>query len=208
MKAAKARRRPTQARAQATYDAILEAAAQVLVADGFDHASTNRLAQVAGVSVGSLYQYFGNKEGVYTALIEQHCDKQVALLQQMVGALGSAPLTLAVKAYIQAMIASHEQDRPVHRALSQQAAHLGLEPLRRVHAESRRVVRAYLEAHRDAILPRDLDLTAFVLVGMVEGIVDSAFFVEDADLNWAGLAHEIERAVLRYLLGPEAPCDG
>lgn len=204
MNPAKARRRPTQARAQATYDAILQAAAQVLVEDGFDHASTNRLAQVAGVSVGSLYQYFGNKEGVYAALIAQHCDQQVALLRQMVGALGSAPLPVAVRAYIQAMVASHAQDRPVHQALSQQAAHLGVAAMRQVQAESRRAVRGYLETHRAGILPQNLDLAAFTLVGMVEGIVSSASFQEEAEVDWAGLAHEVECAVLRYLLG-EAP---
>ncbi len=199
----KARRRPVQARAQVTYDAILQATAQVLVAEGFDKASTNRIAKVAGVSVGSLYQYFGNKEGVFTALIDQVCDEQIALLQGMAGAMLAAPLPVAARAYVEALLATHERDRAMHEAISQQAAHLGLPGLRRVQAESRRVVRRYLEAHADAILPTNLDLAAFALVGMVQGMVDSAFFCEGA-AAWPGLAEEICRVVLRYLLGHDA----
>ena len=56
------RRRPRQARAQATVDAIVKATARVLVDEGYDRASTNRVALAAGVSIGSLYQYFPSKE--------------------------------------------------------------------------------------------------------------------------------------------------
>ena len=56
-----ARRRPRQARSRATVDAIVEGAARVLVREGYDAASTNRVAKEAGVSIGSLYQYFDSK---------------------------------------------------------------------------------------------------------------------------------------------------
>lgn len=201
MNAAKARRRPTQARAQATYDVILRAAAQVLLADGFSNASTNRIAKVAGVSVGSLYQYFGNKEGVYAALIDHYCDAQIELLVRMADQLVDVPLVPAVETYVQAMIATHQRESPIHTALSQQAAHLGVGPVRRIQRESRRVVRRYLARHADAIMPTDLDLATFVLVGLVEGIVDGAISAEAAPA-WPDLADEIVQAVLRYLLGP------
>ena len=68
------RRRPRQARAQATVDAIIQATARVLIEDGYDRASTNRIAQAAGVSIGSLYQYFPSKEALVAALVEEHFD--------------------------------------------------------------------------------------------------------------------------------------
>ena len=64
------RKKPMQARSQATYDAILDAAAQVLTSEGYVGSSTNKIAERAGVSVGSLYEYFPTKEAVFTALIE------------------------------------------------------------------------------------------------------------------------------------------
>ena len=71
------RRRPRQARAQATVDAIIQATARVLVEDGYDRASTNRIAQAAGVSIGSLYQYFPSKEALVAALVETHVDRMM-----------------------------------------------------------------------------------------------------------------------------------
>ena len=58
------RKLPRQDRSRATVDAILEAAARVLVKEGFERTTTNRVAEAAGVSVGSLYQYFPNKEAI------------------------------------------------------------------------------------------------------------------------------------------------
>ena len=55
-----------------TVNALLEATARILIREGFDKASTNRIAEVAGVSVGSLYQYFPGKEALVAALIDRH----------------------------------------------------------------------------------------------------------------------------------------
>lgn len=67
----KPRKKPTQARSRATYEAILDAAAQVLANDGYVASTTNKIAERAGVSIGSLYEYFPSKEAVFTALIER-----------------------------------------------------------------------------------------------------------------------------------------
>ncbi|PID79011.1 hypothetical protein CSA17_02780 [bacterium DOLJORAL78_65_58] len=66
------KRRPRQERARLTFEAILEAAGQILVTDGYARASTNRIARRAGVSIGSLYQYFRNKEEIFLTLLEDH----------------------------------------------------------------------------------------------------------------------------------------
>ena len=78
MTSRKRTRKPKQARAIATVEAIVEAAAQILIADGYDALTTNRIAQVAGVSVGTIYQYFDDKE----AVVERLVDQQVAQMQE------------------------------------------------------------------------------------------------------------------------------
>jgi AcrR family transcriptional regulator len=62
------RERPRQARAFAIVGVILDAAALVLVGEGYDRATTNRIAERAGVSIGSLYQYFPNRDALFGAL--------------------------------------------------------------------------------------------------------------------------------------------
>jgi AcrR family transcriptional regulator len=68
------RKRPTQQRARDTVAAILVAAAHILETEGPERATTNRIAELAGVSIGSLYQYFPNKHAVVAALRERHSE--------------------------------------------------------------------------------------------------------------------------------------
>src|SRR3981081_4433777 len=68
----KPKRHASQERSRATVDALIEATARILVREGFDRASTNRIAEVAVVSVGSLYQYYPGKEALVAAVIDRH----------------------------------------------------------------------------------------------------------------------------------------
>ena len=77
------RKIPRQERSRATVEAILDAAAHVLVKDGFDGASTNRIADAAGVSIGSLYQYFPSKEALIAGISERNRADAVASFAQV-----------------------------------------------------------------------------------------------------------------------------
>jgi len=68
----KPRKTPRQERSRLTVDAILMAAAHILKTEGPERATTNRIAEKAGVSIGSLYQYFPNKEAIVALLRERH----------------------------------------------------------------------------------------------------------------------------------------
>lgn len=63
------KKQPVQARARATVDAILDATAQLLAREGYEAVSTNRVADLAGVSIGSLYEYFPNKQSIVAATL-------------------------------------------------------------------------------------------------------------------------------------------
>ena len=69
------RKLASQERSRATVDALLEATTRVLLKEGYDRASTNRIAEVAGVSIGSLYQYFPSKEALVAAVIDRHAQE-------------------------------------------------------------------------------------------------------------------------------------
>jgi AcrR family transcriptional regulator len=72
------RRSPTQQRAESTVDALLTAASQILARDGVERLSTTAVAERAGVSIGSLYQYFGNKEDLLVALARREVSQILA----------------------------------------------------------------------------------------------------------------------------------
>jgi AcrR family transcriptional regulator len=66
------RKKPQQRRSRATIDTIFEATIQVLLTNGFDQTTTIQIAERAGVSIGSLYQYFPNKRALMAAIVRRH----------------------------------------------------------------------------------------------------------------------------------------
>ena len=196
-----ARKKPLQARSRATVEAILEAAARVLVEEGFERTTTNRVADVAGVSIGSLYQYFPNKESLLTELAERHMEAMLGQLAQMAEALAGATLEDAVRVYVRAMLAAHAVDPELHRVLTEQVpAIAGLDRVREIQAEAEVIVQAYLEGHRERLRPPDLGLATFVIVTAVEAVTHAAVLDRPSALREAEFADEVSALVLRYLL--------
>jgi AcrR family transcriptional regulator len=119
------RRRPRQRRSRETVGAILEAAARVLAKRGYAAATTNRIAARAGVSIGSLYEYFPNKDSVLAALFERHTERggaEVLAAVEAAIAAGGGPRAL-VAALVAALLRSHRGSPELHRVLSEEMPH-------------------------------------------------------------------------------------
>lgn len=101
----KTRRNPKQARAQATVDAILAATFQILEAEGPARLSTNRIAERAGVSIGTLYQYFRDKDAILAAMGERQADD---VRQKITDIVLTAPGEGGVRAIVQALMSGIE----------------------------------------------------------------------------------------------------
>ncbi len=108
------RRSPTQARAAATVDAILEAGLQLLDADGVAALTTNRIAQRAGVSIGTLYQYFDSKEDVLAALADR---RAAAVRDEIARTVIERPGVGSVRAIVRALTHSFEGPPETQMAL-------------------------------------------------------------------------------------------
>ena len=196
------RKHPRQARAQATIEAILEATAQLLVQEGVEAASTNRIAEKAGVSVGSLYQYFPSKEAVLFALVDRHVQRMQRMLEEKAADLVAAPIEEGVLAYVRAMFEVHRLAPKLHRVFFEELPKLaGREVFQRWSDDAEGVVRTYLEHHRDRLVPKDLDMAAFLLVNTVEAVTYKVSLLRPRYLERQALAEEVSALVLRYLLG-------
>jgi AcrR family transcriptional regulator len=110
------RRRPVQERARFTRDAILQAAAEVF-GRGDYRATTREVAERAGVSVGTLYQYFPNKDALLLVLFGRHLDEAEAALELWGSVAESAPLQGAVHAFVEGSLALHSGSPGLHRVL-------------------------------------------------------------------------------------------
>jgi AcrR family transcriptional regulator len=106
----KPRKTATQERSRATVDALIEATARILVREGFERASTNRIAEVAGVSVGSLYQYFPTKEALVAAVIERHQQETLQTVQGELADVFAEPVNAAMRKLVAAAVKAHRAD--------------------------------------------------------------------------------------------------
>jgi AcrR family transcriptional regulator len=193
------RKQATQARAQATVEVILKATARILVRDGYDHASTNKIAVAAGVSIGSLYQYFPSKEALVAALVDRHIGEMVELLRNEIPTLMTLPLGQAIERAVRMMVAAHSVDPKLHKVLVEQVPRVGrLEHVERMEREMIALARAYLEAKRAEISVTNLDLSAYIVVGMIESLTHAAVLTRPELLGEPFVA-EVTKAVVNYL---------
>lgn len=195
------RKKPRQKRSQETVKAILQATTHILKEEGYDKTSTNRVAKRAGVSIGSLYQYFPNKEALVTALFEQHHEQMLEQLQTMIVDLGDAPLTVAVRTYVKAMIEAHEVNADLHRVLVEQVMHLGVDYIQELNHRICQMVEMYLASRTETILPQNLKMASFVLVSAVESVSHAGILYSGDSFDIGALQDEITDLILRYLLG-------
>jgi AcrR family transcriptional regulator len=194
-----ARRRPIQRRSRETVHAILAAAAQILVREGPEAASTNRIAREAGVSIGSLYQYFDSREAILAALAQQHMEEMLALLATHAGSMVVLSPGEAVVAFVSAMIAAHRSEPELHVVLVHQLL-VRPDTLQAIHDPARGLVRAWLAEHQDEIRPRDLDAAAFLLTTTVEAAIHAQILEDPSRLSDPAWERELVDLLLRYLL--------
>ena len=196
------RKRPIQGRAKATVDAIIVAASQVLIAFGYERMTTARVAQRAGVSVGSLYQYFPNKEALVAALIDKHSEELVDTVRDTLERHSHATLGECVRAAIDATIAAHRLDPRLHKILHEQIPRVGqLGRAMRANADITRELERSLRAHADELHPGvDPALAAIVVDTVLDAIAHKSVLERNTPLAGATAAHEGYALVMSYLM--------
>jgi AcrR family transcriptional regulator len=200
------RKSPSQKRSQETVDAILSATARILAKDGFEQATTNRIAAKAGVSIGSLYQYFPNKESLVRALNDRHTQGILVLLRARFAEVREAPIPEAVRAIVSAMVEVHRVDPDLHRVLVSATPAVGArEETRRVEEAAAELLVAFLRARAEELRPLDFGLSAFLLVHSVEALTHAAVLEHPRLLDGDLFIDETTRMILGYLTGcPDA----
>ena len=178
------------------------AATQVLRRHGYAASTTDRIAQRAGVSVGSLYQYFPNKDAILVALTERHIDAGFALVRELLAAARTErpPLATMLRGFVAAMFALHEQEPELHRVLFEEAplpSSLRRE-LRKRENDLASEVAELLEEHPDVRMS-DHKVRAHVVVQTVDSLVHNFVLHPPKDIDAASLTDEIVRMLHQHL---------
>jgi AcrR family transcriptional regulator len=194
------RKIPRQERARETRTRILGAAREVFAAHGYAAGTTNRIADAAGMSVGSLYQYFPNKDAILVELVGAHvADGARRIAPLLAGAHGrDVPITATLRAVVSEMVDIHLQDRRLHRVLFEESPRPAT-LLAELHATEDRLVAlvAGLLRDHDVVAP-DVDLAARITVTAVESLVHR-MVTGAAPIDPELFVDEVVRLVAGYL---------
>lgn len=191
------RKQPSQVRSRQTVEAIIEAAARILEDQGQAGFTTNAVAELAGVSVGSLYQYFPDKEALTGALIAREtslllADAELAIYEKS----GSIALEMLIEAAVR-----HQLRRPaLARLLDFEEGCMPLD------VETQRVRRSFQEivasilSRSDFIPQSDSATAALDIAAIIQGMLDAAG--QRGESAHAALNARVRRAVMGYLNEP------
>lgn len=193
------RKSPRQARSAATVAAIRTATIQVLLSDGVARLTTTRVAERAGVSVGTMYQYFPHKEALLFALVRETLEAIAVVIEAAASNLAGKPLAAISDGLAQAWLEAKTEDIVAARAVYGVAAEFDIVELTR--AESTRLVRAVegvLVTACDAQVERP-GAVAFALLAVMGGAVRTVLERSAQDAELAILRAELPRVCRAYL---------
>lgn len=205
------RRVPTQQRAKETVDAVFEAALRELLRDDGTTISVNRVAETAGVSIGSLYQYFPNKDALLGGLIVRFVRRRFDAIQGLITELEQearatgriTPLETVMTILVEGTLGMNRKSAPVERALLAWFARVGsLDALAQVDQAATEAVAQSIARLKDTpnrIRDVDPGLAAHVLVQSLRATILTALLYRPALLEDAALARELVVLATRYL---------
>ena len=203
------RKAPRQSRSQATVTAILDATARILVERGSAAASTNAVAELAGVSVGSLYQYFPNKEALVSAVHTRHGEQMMAVIQRALTKAMDATLDDALAGLVEATVEAHRVDADLHRVLEEQLGTIAVDAIHDEYTDvmEDRIV-ALLARHRDEITAPDLKLAAYMLLNAAHALIHAVVLQRPKGVSLKLATQEIVSMMTAYLTAPRVGAPG
>jgi AcrR family transcriptional regulator len=201
-KPAQRRRRPRQQRAYITVANILEATERLAERDGFRRLETAKIAAAAGISIGSLYQYFPNLEAIALALFEERSAEVARSMKAAMVAIVDQPPEIALPGVMELILRLHEKNRIILRRMSDDLPQLNL-PLHPASLDhlTRGSVAHYLR-HRDARLkPADLNRKVFFLEKVVLGCIRS-YLDDPRDISRKAFIRDLTALCVPYVQQP------
>ncbi|MDJ0635320.1 MAG: TetR/AcrR family transcriptional regulator [Xenococcaceae cyanobacterium MO_188.B29] len=206
----KPRKLPQQERSRLTVEAILEATTHILTEKGYDKTNTNLIAERAGVSIGSLYQYFPNKKSLIVALREEHSKEIAELLAAKFNHLFDSPPEIAIPELVKAVIAVHAINPRLHQVLSEEIPYSerSQQQMQKTDEQITELLRAYLERwrerfalfDRDRLRPQNIEMTIFIINRTVESLCHSAVIEHPQFVSDSQFEQEVSNLLMSYLI--------
>ena len=197
------RKQPSQARSKATVYALVEAAARILSDQGWAGFTTNKVAEAAGVSIGSYYQYFPDKHSLVEAIRDRHLDNCLVVLKKVVE--GEKTLPVFVAELVDGVIAIHSTNPGLHRVLLDETP--SLESFRDPNSAFEKEYLGYYQVAVTKYSTRGGSAAdgrvGMIISDIIDGVVHNA--ARRGNLHMAEVRNELIRMIALYLDGSTAP---
>lgn len=198
-KKSRVRHSPTQQRAQITVEAMLDAAIKLLKKSGASSITTNRIAETAGVSIGSVYQYFSNKQAIFIALHKRHIAHVDRVIQRRIAASADSSLEELLTSLIDGMVEIHNVDPELSELLQSEAPHraAGTQDFAvRLHQTFRNALALRMKGFGRRV---DLDMRTFVVANMIDALGHAIVLRRPEGISLPRAKAEMLRSILAYL---------
>jgi len=197
------RNQPRQPRSRATVTLILDAAIRILDREGLVALTTSRVAEVAGVSVGTLYQYFAHREAIIDALQDRELERAGAMLERVLGNSENASDPVVARAVVNELLRLYRAAPALHRVLAVDG--LRISPTERVlafDARSVALIKAFLTMAGSRVRHTNFEAAAFVIYQSVRATMLSYLLEAPAGVDDDTLVNELTTLILRYMAPP------
>ncbi|WP_285479854.1 TetR/AcrR family transcriptional regulator [Amycolatopsis sp. NBRC 101858] len=193
------RKQPRQVRAELTRQRILTAAAHVFGEHGYAAGTTNRIAERAGISIGSLYQYFPNKDAILGELLVRHLDDGMAIAERVRGEQLPGPIDEVFRVFVRGAIESHLGEPRLLRMLREQAPQTNelLEKVERMKQSLTTYMRELLDGHPEVRIA-DTGTAARLIVTTVELVIHQ-LMADHEPVDTGKLENELVAMLTRYV---------
>ncbi|MDI1443363.1 TetR/AcrR family transcriptional regulator [Polyangium sp. 6x1] len=199
------RKWPRQGRSRATFDALLDATARILEDRGYEELTTNGVAARAGASIGTLYEYFPDRETLVAVLVEREARRVLAALEASMAGLHDLPLEVAMRIWLEAMFAELESRRALVAVLLTGVPFLGRLPIAKEFPARLVAIAATGGSHRrEEIALDDLPSAFFLLANMLRGAYLAMLLAPPEGLSRATQLDDLTVFVMRMLRAPGA----
>lgn len=201
----KPRKSPVQARSAATVEALHTATIQVLMRDGLSRCTTTRVAERAGMSVGSLYQYYPNRDALLAAVMEKHLDGVATAVERACRDYEGKPVAEMAAGLVAAFLAAKLRDPEESKSLYAVAGERGgAELVAHVHQRTVKATTAMLASAADARF-YDPAVTAVIVLGSLVGPVRAVLEGYTPKGFEVGLEEQLVLLVKAYLEAHRRP---
>ncbi|HEX5739710.1 MAG TPA: TetR/AcrR family transcriptional regulator [Hydrogenophaga sp.] len=197
--AVKPRRKPIQSRAWMTSNAIQDAFVLLLIERGYEKVTMRAIATVAGVGLGTLYEYFPGKASIAAVTVRRWMRKQAALLAEAVSAAQGSPLVFTLRSLVQAHVGGLLSQATEWRALMYLERHISSpSSYREIYREFVSLFREAMTAASDWPPALDAQRHANHIFSIVDAITHQVLLIQTHGPDAAEVAADIENAVLGY----------